>query len=55
MAAPWQVHACKLADVYDNLSDMPNMPAEPVPTLSRARQCMLTQSRLSRLRNCTNR
>jgi guanosine-3',5'-bis(diphosphate) 3'-pyrophosphohydrolase len=28
LAAPWQVHACKLADVYDNLSDMDSLPAE---------------------------
>jgi (p)ppGpp synthase/HD superfamily hydrolase len=26
--APWQVQACKLADVYDNLTDLPTMPAE---------------------------
>jgi guanosine-3',5'-bis(diphosphate) 3'-pyrophosphohydrolase len=26
--APWQVQVCKLADVYDNLSDLPTMPAE---------------------------
>jgi (p)ppGpp synthase/HD superfamily hydrolase len=26
--APWQVVACKLADVFDNLMDLPNMPAE---------------------------
>jgi guanosine-3',5'-bis(diphosphate) 3'-pyrophosphohydrolase len=25
--APWQVQVCKLADVYDNLSDLPNSPA----------------------------
>jgi len=28
LAAPWQVQACKLADVYDNLSDMDSLPAE---------------------------
>jgi guanosine-3',5'-bis(diphosphate) 3'-pyrophosphohydrolase len=26
-AAPWQVQVCKLADVYDNLSDAGNQPA----------------------------
>jgi guanosine-3',5'-bis(diphosphate) 3'-pyrophosphohydrolase len=26
--APWRVKACKLADVYDNLSDMTTLPAE---------------------------
>lgn len=26
-SAPWQVKACKLADVYDNLSDLDNLPA----------------------------
>src|SRR5947199_10201958 len=26
--APWQVKVCKLADVYDNLSDSVNMPPE---------------------------
>jgi len=27
-AAPWQVRACKLADMYDNLMDMGVLPAE---------------------------
>ncbi len=27
-AAPWQVQACKLADVYDNLMDSSNLPRE---------------------------
>lgn len=27
-AAPWQVQACKLADVYDNLNDIDTMPPE---------------------------
>jgi guanosine-3',5'-bis(diphosphate) 3'-pyrophosphohydrolase len=36
--APWQVKACKLADVYDNLLDMENLPAERRPhTLQRAK------------------
>ncbi len=26
--APWQVHACKLADVFDNLVDLPKLPVE---------------------------
>jgi len=26
--APWQVRICKLADIYDNLSDMGNLPIE---------------------------
>ena len=26
--APWQVKACKLADVYDNLSDLDGLPVE---------------------------
>jgi guanosine-3',5'-bis(diphosphate) 3'-pyrophosphohydrolase len=26
--APWQVHVCKLADVYDNLLDSTNLPTE---------------------------
>lgn len=28
LAAPWQVRACKLADMFDNLSDMTNLPPE---------------------------
>lgn len=28
IAAPWQVHACKLADVYDNLADNANLPQD---------------------------
>ena len=28
LAAPWQVQACKLADVFDNLTDIQSMPAE---------------------------
>jgi len=37
-AAPWQVKACKLADVYDNLLDMTGLPPERQPhTLQRAR------------------
>lgn len=28
LAAPWQVQACKLADVYDNLLDLENLPVE---------------------------
>ena len=27
-SAPWQVQACKLADVYDNLSDLDHFPPE---------------------------
>jgi guanosine-3',5'-bis(diphosphate) 3'-pyrophosphohydrolase len=27
-AAPWQVKVCKLADIFDNLTDSINMPAE---------------------------
>jgi guanosine-3',5'-bis(diphosphate) 3'-pyrophosphohydrolase len=26
--APWQVHICKLADVYDNLTDLKQLPRE---------------------------
>ena len=26
--APWQVQVCKLADLYDNLIDLPQLPAE---------------------------
>ena len=26
--APWQVHVCKLADIYDNLTDLSHMPKE---------------------------
>jgi guanosine-3',5'-bis(diphosphate) 3'-pyrophosphohydrolase len=26
--APWQVQVCKLADIFDNLMDMPNLPAD---------------------------
>jgi guanosine-3',5'-bis(diphosphate) 3'-pyrophosphohydrolase len=26
--SPWQVRVCKLADIYDNLSDMGNLPIE---------------------------
>jgi len=39
LAAPWQVQACKLADVFDNLTDLPRMPAERRPqSLKRAEQ-----------------
>src|SRR5437868_2503552 len=37
-AAPPQVKLCKLADVYDNLSDLPHLPAEKrARTMQRAR------------------
>jgi hypothetical protein len=26
--APWQVQVCKLADIFDNLMDIPHLPAE---------------------------
>lgn len=36
--APWQVKACKLADVYDNLSDLDALPADRRPhTLQRTK------------------
>jgi hypothetical protein len=28
LEAPWQVQACKLADVFDNLTDLPELPEE---------------------------
>lgn len=28
LGAPWQVQACKLADMFDNLMDLPTMPPE---------------------------
>jgi guanosine-3',5'-bis(diphosphate) 3'-pyrophosphohydrolase len=28
LQAPWQVQACKLADVFDNLMDLPSLPPE---------------------------
>jgi (p)ppGpp synthase/HD superfamily hydrolase len=31
LAAPWQVHACKLADVFDNLMDLAQLPPERRP------------------------
>jgi guanosine-3',5'-bis(diphosphate) 3'-pyrophosphohydrolase len=38
-SAPWQVQACKLADVYDNLSDLDNLPAgRRAKSLERTRQ-----------------
>lgn len=38
-AAPWQVQVCKLADIYDNLSDAPTLPAEKrARSLQRAKQ-----------------
>lgn len=38
-AAPWQVRVCKLADVYDNLSDSGNLPREQQSrSLARAEQ-----------------
>jgi (p)ppGpp synthase/HD superfamily hydrolase len=38
-SAPWQVQACKLADVYDNLLDLKNLDAAKRPkTLKRTRQ-----------------
>jgi (p)ppGpp synthase/HD superfamily hydrolase len=37
--APWQVQVCKLADIYDNLSDLAAMPAEKrEKSLERAQQ-----------------
>jgi guanosine-3',5'-bis(diphosphate) 3'-pyrophosphohydrolase len=37
--APWQVKACKLADVFDNLMDLPRLPPEKQARgLDRARQ-----------------
>ena len=49
-SAPWQVQACKLADVFDNLIDSVNMPAE-----RRARGLERGRSYLDALkaRNCT--
>jgi guanosine-3',5'-bis(diphosphate) 3'-pyrophosphohydrolase len=39
MAAPWQVQACKLADVFDNLTDASSMPEKRRPhSLKRAGQ-----------------
>jgi guanosine-3',5'-bis(diphosphate) 3'-pyrophosphohydrolase len=29
--APWQVQVCKLADMFDNMIDLPNMPQERRP------------------------
>src|SRR5262245_33391443 len=38
-ASPWQVRVCKLADIYDNLSDSGNQPAEKRDrSLSRSRK-----------------
>jgi guanosine-3',5'-bis(diphosphate) 3'-pyrophosphohydrolase len=35
--APWQVQVCKLADIFDNMIDLPNMPQERRPhSLKRA-------------------
>ena len=28
LQAPWQVQACKLADIFDNLIDLPNLPPD---------------------------
>jgi guanosine-3',5'-bis(diphosphate) 3'-pyrophosphohydrolase len=28
LQAPWQVQACKLADIFDNLMDLPNLPPD---------------------------
>jgi guanosine-3',5'-bis(diphosphate) 3'-pyrophosphohydrolase len=28
LQAPWQVQACKLADMFDNLMDLPNLPPD---------------------------
>jgi (p)ppGpp synthase/HD superfamily hydrolase len=40
-AAPWQVQACKLADVYDNLLDSRHLPEDRRPqSLRRAEQYM---------------
>ncbi len=37
--APWQVHVCKLADIYDNLMDSQGLPRERLPhSLQRAGQ-----------------
>jgi guanosine-3',5'-bis(diphosphate) 3'-pyrophosphohydrolase len=38
-AAPWQVRVCKLADIYDNLSDSGNQPQEKrARSISRSRK-----------------
>ncbi len=38
-SAPWQVKACKLADVYDNLLDLDDLPVERRPgTLGRIKK-----------------
>jgi guanosine-3',5'-bis(diphosphate) 3'-pyrophosphohydrolase len=40
-SAPWQVQVCKLADVYDNLMDSPNLPREgQARSLRRVEQMM---------------
>jgi (p)ppGpp synthase/HD superfamily hydrolase len=44
-AAPWQVRICKLADVYDNLSDSGNQPAE-----KRARSLLRSRTYLDALK-----
>jgi guanosine-3',5'-bis(diphosphate) 3'-pyrophosphohydrolase len=39
MEAPWQVQVCKLADIYDNLCDVANLPSARRPhALHRAEQ-----------------
>ena len=38
-SSPWQVQVCKLADIYDNLSDVANLPSARRPhALARAEQ-----------------
>jgi guanosine-3',5'-bis(diphosphate) 3'-pyrophosphohydrolase len=44
-SAPWQVKACKLADVYDNLLDAENLPRDrQVRTRSRAQRYLAAVS-----------
>jgi guanosine-3',5'-bis(diphosphate) 3'-pyrophosphohydrolase len=44
-AAPWQVAACKLADIYDNMTDSKNLTAE-----GRARQVRRSREYLNAMR-----
>jgi guanosine-3',5'-bis(diphosphate) 3'-pyrophosphohydrolase len=47
MAAPWQVQVCKLADIFDNLMDSKNLPAERrARQLQRAEQYYVELSRI---------
>ena len=50
---PWEVKVCKLADIFDNMIDLPNMPARDVAAATRAAGILSgTPWKISLPRNC---